>query len=520
MSETDFYYFVTSVVFFLFLLLGEEEERVGCLLVILLAYLKDLVVGKIGEKARRKEKTTKEESPLFVFVSLGVYFMGLSHSSLSSSDAANTEALLRSRPKLTPEDVQSLPLVSHYVYALLSLHVYGGPNTPPLPSDWEVCLKATDLNLDKEGYFAIAYINKELRQCIIAQRGTTDAMGLRAGVWIYFDEQTILFSLARQFSKEVRLYLNLTWGKTPEWFVSYTGHSLGAVLATCRAVEEQTHAVTFESPGCKNFIEKTMSSSKAKDADIIAYLCQPNPINTLRPHCGYVMQLPFVSEKNVLLRPRVVSSSMLRLPSIPTPQEFIRGQIPRIVGIPDIQQYISRIQPLFFAMLEHTQQVHSMAGIFDYFKTNGECLNERVVLRWPSTFMQFLEYHNAKRALEDSEIQQTNLSSAYESLIRSLYLTAERSKNSLPLRFLNEDSVKILWLWSKENPARLARLPLTLMDHKVLNTIMVEDGCMHTSVLTAFQAKQYLSLLVFRPEMHGVLTQLAFDPLFENKSKL
>ncbi|RNF06995.1 hypothetical protein TraAM80_03606 [Trypanosoma rangeli] len=445
--------------------------------------------------------------------------MGLSHSNCFSSSTCFA-ATVRNRPKLTPEEVSLLPLIPHSVYARLSLHVYGKPNGPPVPSPWEVLLTATDLGLDKEGYFGVAYINKKLRHCIIAQRGTTNALSLRAGVWTYFDERTILFGLARQFSKQVRLFLSVTHGETPEWFISYTGHSLGAVLAACRSVEEHTYAITFESPGCKNFIEKTMSPLKADDADIITYLRSPNPINSLRPQCGYVVQIPVESEESASLQPRVVSSSMLRLPSIPSPQEFIRGQMPRVVGIPDIQQYVGKIGPLLREMLEHTQQVHTMTAILVHFEGNDEPSNGRVVLRWPSTLMQFLEYYNAKKALEGSVNQQPNLDAAYESLIRDLYVTVERPKNSLPLRFLSGDSVRILRLWWQETPARLAKLPLTLTDHKVLNTITIEDGCMCTSVITTFQAKQYLSLLVFRPEIRKVLSQVGFDPLLGNRSKL
>ncbi|ORC90257.1 uncharacterized protein TM35_000093070 [Trypanosoma theileri] len=441
-------------------------------------------------------------------------------STQSKNPTTGPDVVLKKRPLLTSEDIPSLPIVSHRIYAHLALHVYEHPNTPKLPTAWTVFLSAKDLNLDKEGYFAVAYVNHELRHCIIAQRGTTNALGMRTGVWTYFDERTIQFSLAQQFSKQVRSYLGLTLGETPEWFVSYTGHSLGAVLAACRAVEEQTYAITFESPGCKTFIEKTMSPLKIEDADIITYLRTPNPINSLRPHCGYIVQIPFESGDKNPLQPRVVSSSMLRLPSIPTPQEFIRGKLPRVVGIPDIQLYVGKIEPLLREMLEDTQQIHAMIGIFNHFKESDEPSNETVVLRWPSNIMQFLEYYNAKKALEDPLNQQVNISAAYESLVRDLYLTAERPKNSLPLHFLNKHSLKLLRLWSRDDSVLLGKIPLTLMDRKVLNNTTIEDGCMCTSVLTAFQTKQYLSLLVFRPSIRKVLDQLVFDPLLENRSKL
>ncbi|CBH10144.1 hypothetical protein, conserved [Trypanosoma brucei gambiense DAL972] len=422
--------------------------------------------------------------------------------------------------KLTPDEVPSLPLVSHYVYALLSLHVYGIADAPPLPKPWNLHLTAAELGLDKDGYFAASYINEELRHCIIAHRGTADALSLRSGVWYYFNERTILFSLAQQFSKQVRIHLSATKGEGEgEWFISYTGHSLGAVLAACRAVEDRAPAITFESPGCKLFIENTLYQHKADDGDIITYLREPNPINTLRPHCGYIVQLHPIQDDAVAAQAGAAVASKPRLAAIFNAQEAVRGLFQRAAGIPDIQHYLGKIEPLIREMVEHTQQAHSMSSVLRHFKENEEPL-AYAVLRWPENALQFMEFYNAKKVLEVRENTQQNLVAAYESLIRTMYVVVEHPKNSLPLRYLSKDALKLLRLWSRESPSKLARMPFTEMDHKVLNTIIIEDGCMRTSVLTAFQAKQYISLIVFKPEIRQVLDRLLLDPLLENASKM
>ena len=77
----------------------------------------------------------------------------------------------------------------------------------------------------------------------------------------------------------------------PHYYISHTGHSLGAVLATVRACSEDTCAVTFESPGCKPLLEKVCASAQGSP-DVINYLATPNLVNTLKPHVGVVIRLP------------------------------------------------------------------------------------------------------------------------------------------------------------------------------------------------------------------------------------
>lgn len=485
----------------------------------------------------------------------------------AQSDSQSTASSVRLTPSrvaddvLTLDDVRNVPLVPHFVYALLSEHVYNDPDRRPLPPDWSVLMTCAEVDLDREGYFAVAYVNKRLRHCIIAERGTSDALGIRAGVWMYFDEPTIQFSLAEQFSKLVRLRLSLTQqtevvegnpqqlhSRGPStvlqpYLISYTGHSLGAVLAACRACAEHTYAITFESPGCKTFVEKTMHPFRADDVDIITYLRSPNPINTLKPQCGYLVQLPYVpamtpsaagatrptsssaatggasaAAANASLSTTVASSLKFSLPTLPSPQEYLKNRF--IAGSPEIQQYLNKIEPMLKELLEHTQQIHSIHSIVSNFEIEDEPTGQDVVLVWPSHIMQFLEYYNITKAMEDPNNQSPNVYAAYDSLLQRLYLTAKRPKSRMPLRFLRKDAQKLVRMWSILKPEQKKEFPLLPLEVKALNTTSIHGENMQTSVLTAFQMKQYLSIMLARDEVKVFLDKYAFDLVEGKASKL
>lgn len=472
--------------------------------------------------------------------------------------SVSTAAADPSTSYLQHEEVATLPLVPHFVYALLSEHVYNDPDRRPLPAEWTVLMSCADVDLDREGYFAAAYVNESLGHCIIAERGTSDVLGVRAGVWMYFDEPTIQFSLSEQFSKQVRLRLSLTKERAGgrKYFISYAGHSLGAVLAACRACAEHTYAITFESPGCKTFVEKTMHPFRADDVDIITYLRAPNPINTLKPQCGYLVQLPYVAAPPALQRPgssggaspspsgatggqsgtnkatsptqqsvgagaaaSAISNLKAVLPSMPNPQEYLRGRIIQ-AGVPELQQYLSKIEPVFRELLEQTQQVHSIHSIVSNFEHSDEPVGQDVVLTWPSHIMQFLEYYNITKSMEDPINQHPNVYAAYDALLQRLYLTAKRPKSRIPLRFLTKDAQKLVRIWTMLKPAQKKAFPLSDVEIRALNTNSIQGENLQTSVLTAFQMKQYLSLMLWREDVKNFLDRFAFEVLEGKASKL
>ncbi|KAG5474133.1 hypothetical protein CUR178_04244 [Leishmania enriettii] len=545
--------------------------------------------------------------------------MGLFSSKYAGS--GNSKSLLldvvASRPRLEPHEVGFLQLTPHSVYATLAAHVYGAaaPETAiqvPLPDGWEVLLQCSSLHLDKEGYFAVAYVHRGSRHCIISERGTSEAHGLRAGVWMYFEQPTIQFFLASQFSKAVRRELEALDGRCHSpWFISYTGHSLGAVIASYRAVEEGTLAVTFESPGARFFIEKMLDTPSGIDEYPITYLRAPNPINTLKPQCGYVIMLPtqqvllpsgtlFLAPSNpaaakgedgrqarrretesIVSRksskaplsssaiglsegagPAAVSvttkasacssasqavaasagtiapATIADLPTSPSapasssssstgpgtvvvhaparwripsfrPQEYLRGYLLGGVGmgIPELQQYLAKVEPIIREMLEHTQQVHSIHSLRSHFQKADESGEEEVVLRWPSHLLQFMEFYNTTRALEDPENQDAGVKEAYLGLMRQLYYTEPRRLHCISTRYLDAKSLLVVQQWRSMDAAERKQWPLSLMDHKALNVIHISNGYLCSDVLTALQSKQYLLRFVARPEVHAMIVQ-------------
>lgn len=471
--------------------------------------------------------------------------MGLSSSTHNHDDDrfSSTTTDGSSSSVLQPEEVATLPLVPHLVYALLSEHVYNDPDRRPLPSEWSVLMTCADVDLDREGYFAAAYVNEALSHCIIAERGTSNVLGVRACVWMYFDEPTIQFSLSEQFSKLVRLRLSLTKERGGRrYFISYAGHSLGAVLAACRACAEHTYAITFESPGCKTFVEKTMHPFRADDIDIITYLRSPNPLNTLKPQCGYLVQLPYVAAPPALQRnssspvgpnatvggtgkatssgaAAAIHNLKAALPSMPSPQEYLRGRL-MATGVPELQQYLSKVEPVLRELLEHTQQIHSIHSIVSNFEQADEPVGQDVVLTWPTHLMQFLEYYNITKAMEDPINQHPNVYAAYDALLQRLYLTAKRPKSRIPLRFLTKDAQKLVRIWAMIKPDQKKAFPLTDIEARALNTNSIHGENLQSSVMTAFQMKQYISLILWREDVKVFLDKFAFEMLEGKASKL
>lgn len=586
--------------------------------------------------------------------------------------AAQTLSLdvVASRPKLEPHEVASLRLTAQGTYATLAAHVYGAgsPETAiqvALPDGWEVLLRCSALHLNREGYYAVAYIHRRSHHCVIAQRGTSEVLGLRAGVWMYFEQPTIQFFLAEQFSKAVRQTLStMEGGRSGEWFLTYTGHSLGAVIATCRAVEEGTLAVTFESPGARAFMEKMLEAPTEMDARTVNYLRAPNPINTLKPHCGYGIVIPtqqvrlpsgtlFLApslppapsadeeEDKEILRGGMVPSRVgnsnnnssssgsgsnnnrnsggknisdgpagrgssplsskqqqqsgagkgsatgaaspkaatdavaataantaktsaalasslaaatresnggaetstisgatkamtaAKAPPVPAttalpttttgavkaparwripsfrPQQYLRGYVFSNVGmgIPELQQYVSKVEPMIREMLEHTQQVHSIHSMRLHFEKEDEPGDEEVVLRWPEHLLQFMEFYNTFRALEDPENQESHVREAYRAMMRRLYSTEPRRRDCIPLRYIDSTSQLVVRLWWSMDAAQRKLWPLTFVDHKALNMIQIKDGYLCSYVLSALQAKQYLMRLVETADMSALIDQ-------------
>jgi tetratricopeptide (TPR) repeat protein len=181
-----------------------------------------------------------------------------------------------------------------YEYALLSQHVYRGSTLKKgdcLPGDekWKIY----QIKKGESDYFGAIYINDEIQQVVLAHRGT-DSLGA-----ILEDMRGVFFNRISPYKKEVFNFvadaINLVRCKQG-YRLSFTGHSLGAFLAELSVFYVHSHfnlpdvnAVTFESPGSKESLERMQSNLDSiilEQLDIVGYVSYPNLINTCNKHVG------------------------------------------------------------------------------------------------------------------------------------------------------------------------------------------------------------------------------------------
>jgi len=247
--------------------------------------------------------------------------------------------LLAAKCPKSPENDHSIP---PYTYALMSADAYE-EEEKHLPANWEVFMKydksgnsGLHLNIDiesegdeeldlggfiqsaaeqllsKGGYYGKAYRNMQTNELVIAHRGTdpfalqeeeSDGIGaffsklvntvrdIGADLKIYQGEvPEEQFQAARDFSQVVRDSFERKYKKAPQ--LSFTGHSLGAVLAELCAIEQKTEAITFESPGSLPMTQSLLNySKKKKNHKIHTYNAAPNLINTANRPVGTITRL-------------------------------------------------------------------------------------------------------------------------------------------------------------------------------------------------------------------------------------
>jgi len=212
-----------------------------------------------------------------------------------------------------------IPRPIDYDYALLSNHAYGGKvlkkGDRVADTNWEVYSTESEGDMPVLnyfggiGYFGVIYVNQNMRQIVVAHRGTDNLKTLLVDdiQEVYFGHTDTQHKAAyRLVEKAVNL------AKEGEWHLSFTGHSLGAFLAELSVLYclrsdffnyPRVSAVTFESPGSRESLEK-LNANHADgkidvDAlDITSYLSYPNIVNTAHHHVGTLYSLmPNVGDK-------------------------------------------------------------------------------------------------------------------------------------------------------------------------------------------------------------------------------
>ncbi|GEM_PF-3304246 len=185
---------------------------------------------------------------------------------------------------------------SHYMYALLSLNVYDNPQNN-LPTGWkEFTFNGVPL-IPSDDFYAFPYINTTLKKIIIAFRGT-----LTLENYVKEDIEIVFNNLPPSFVSYAVPFVDAVKAEAiqqyPDFEISFTGHSLGAILAELCAAKYKKQAVTFESPGSGTMIDELVKKAQLSletptlaAKNIISYQAAISSINRHNPYLGTRIRL-------------------------------------------------------------------------------------------------------------------------------------------------------------------------------------------------------------------------------------
>lgn len=260
-------------------------------------------------------------------------------------------------------------MVTSYIYAQLASESYRDVNTAlpnggySLPSGW-VFVRATGVGHTIEGYTGTAFANPATHELVIVHRGSDD---LLSGDNSDTDDDLIQIGLgnppdqyseAASFTDLIKAEFLQQGGEYAGYRLSFTGHSLGAVLAELTAAKYDASATTFDSPGSKPILQKLVSEGElsaqqvaSAEQHITTYNAAPNIIDTTNEHVGTVYRI------------------------YPTPI-FDNG----LLSVPNQASYI-----------DYTLQQHNMFGILSQFNpsTGGPYIQGQIT-NWPENIQDGL----------------------------------------------------------------------------------------------------------------------------------
>ncbi|MEQ9115640.1 MAG: NB-ARC domain-containing protein [Rickettsiales bacterium] len=217
---------------------------------------------------------------------------------------------------------------SHYEYALLSNDSY---QQREKVSNFEVTAKEEALNSPMEeiiynlpgwslaksfennntGFYSALYQNQKNCHMVIAYRGSEfKTMEFVTGDWQTNTYSIVLNKLSsvvgQVFDSYKTMHESVIIANDAGYKLSFTGHSLGGWLSNINAFFSDYEgklmhpkSVTFDSPGIKQFIEKSLSNVENsnteynyKALDVTNYVSYPNLVNTIHKHVGKVIFIP------------------------------------------------------------------------------------------------------------------------------------------------------------------------------------------------------------------------------------
>ncbi len=318
---------------------------------------------------------------------------------------------------------------SDYIYALMSSHVYNDVKMRETLAKegnerfWKVC----HVHKGTSGYFGAIYINNKENHIVVAHRGTNSLLS------VVEDVRGVIRNATSPQKEEAFALVNEALKLLREDYegyrVSFTGHSSGAFLAELsvfyckRQGLHNVNAVTFESPGSKESLEKLQSNLQdhaidLNNLDIIGYVTYPNLINTYNHHVGTMYTI--------------------------TPE---LGKFGWVAG-------------------NYTLKVHSIDGMLDC-SSNRESFNERQLLKdWPcnsltnqqmSQFFEVAKWDNGSYLLPADE--ELNTHQYFKLLYKAHYEPDLKysGQEILPIKHFSEDMQKFLVIfksWREENKDR------------------------------------------------------------------
>jgi len=197
---------------------------------------------------------------------------------------------------------------THYEYAVMSLCAYATDDRVNKEleryglKDWkniphQLLDSSEYYKTEHWGFFARAYKNDQSKEIVIAIRGTHRNINWVTNLLLAAlgkVEPPTTQAEAHRFTETVKTYCEdlkpeilITKNTKPaSYTISFTGHSLGAIIAEICAGRYQCKAVTFDSPGCKSLFERPEYAYLGYELarkNIVTYLSAPNTVNTLHP---------------------------------------------------------------------------------------------------------------------------------------------------------------------------------------------------------------------------------------------
>ncbi|PJD93349.1 MAG: hypothetical protein CK424_02905 [Legionella sp.] len=184
---------------------------------------------------------------------------------------------------------------SYYFHSLFALHAYDielsiAQKFEDLPN-WQIA----ELPVEVGGFKCVLWMNEQNRQYIVSYRGTDNLAGVMEDI-----HGIVLNGVSPQKEQAYLMAQKAAkLAKDKNYSLGFTGHSLGAFLAELSVFFCQNdfdfphaHAVTFESPGSLDALEKLSPGISAfQSLDIVQFLSYPNPINTFCRSIGTLYQV-------------------------------------------------------------------------------------------------------------------------------------------------------------------------------------------------------------------------------------